>query len=76
MLLLTDHAKRINSAMLISVTPLWSVWQSWQRCSVTCGSGIRRRSRICSNGTGCLGSSSEIEECHFSPCAGAIENLS
>ncbi|KXJ15604.1 Thrombospondin-1 [Exaiptasia diaphana] len=27
----------------------WGQWSSWSRCSVICGTGIRRRTRNCDN---------------------------
>ncbi|XP_055958580.1 scavenger receptor cysteine-rich type 1 protein M160 [Patella vulgata] len=47
----------------------WSDWGSFSGCSVTCGLGIRSRSRECNNptpvigGSNCIGISTDTEEC-------------
>lgn len=47
----------------------WGAWAAWQGCSVTCGSGSRRRYRNCDNpspdfgGAACAGDSFEQEAC-------------
>ncbi|RCN45793.1 thrombospondin type 1 domain protein [Ancylostoma caninum] len=34
---------------------LWSPWQDWSSCSVSCGAGMKRRVRTCQYGTDCPG---------------------
>lgn len=47
----------------------WSPWSEWTGCDVTCGSGLRQRSRLCNNppprsgGTMCEGDDAEIKTC-------------
>ncbi|XP_060593873.1 thrombospondin-1-like [Ruditapes philippinarum] len=53
----------------------WSDWSNWGTCSVTCGMGLQRRTRTCSNpppilaGNHCFGDRSETQLCMPSPCA-------
>ncbi|XP_060570798.1 uncharacterized protein LOC132729070 [Ruditapes philippinarum] len=53
----------------------WSDWSHWGTCSVTCGMGLKRRTRTCSNptpslgGNHCFGDRSEIQLCMPAPCA-------
>ncbi|EDO49968.1 predicted protein, partial [Nematostella vectensis] len=52
----------------------WSSWSSWQTCSRTCGGGMRKRTRSCTNpapkggGRGCYGRSSEQQICNRQSC--------
>lgn len=53
----------------------WSTWTDWESCSVTCGTGLRRRIRSCSNpvprapGNHCDGDSTDFELCFNRTCA-------
>lgn len=61
-----------------SVDGGWSVWQTWGRCSVTCGNGVRNRARSCNNpvpqygGKQCTGDATEIHFCHERSCPGVF----
>ncbi|XP_052699211.1 SCO-spondin-like isoform X2 [Crassostrea angulata] len=52
----------------------WSLWGSYSSCSVTCGVGIQKRERTCTEpvsqygGTDCVGLSSETQNCTESEC--------
>ena len=56
----------------------WSQWGAWGGCSVTCGGGIRSRSRACNDplptinekvkGSNCPSSSIDIEQCTKPRC--------
>ncbi|XP_057363933.1 hemicentin-1 isoform X3 [Manis pentadactyla] len=52
----------------------FSPWSAWRPCSVTCGKGIQKRSRLCSNpfpangGKLCQGSDSETRNCQHELC--------
>lgn len=52
----------------------WSVWGSWSTCSKSCGPGMRRRQRTCSNprpnllGNACEGDSSDYDLCLITAC--------
>lgn len=54
----------------------WSLWGSYTSCSVTCGVGIQKRERTCTEplpqygGTDCVGLSSETQNCTESECPG------
>ncbi|XP_047561044.1 hemicentin-1 isoform X2 [Lutra lutra] len=52
----------------------YSQWSTWRACSVTCGKGIQKRSRLCNNpfpangGKPCQGSDSEMRNCQRKLC--------
>jgi hypothetical protein len=54
----------------------WSRWSPWGSCSVTCGIGLERRDRTCSNpypgpgGEPCYGDARDDRACFVRPCAG------
>lgn len=48
-------------------TGMWSLWSDWSLCSVTCGNGIKKRTRSCSTGN-CPGSYRETDTCMVSTC--------
>ncbi|XP_020613183.1 mucin-like protein [Orbicella faveolata] len=54
----------------------WSNWGAWSSCSVTCGGGVQRRSRPCTNpptrngGVDCQGNNLHSQACHINGCPG------
>ncbi|TRZ02412.1 hypothetical protein DNTS_034467 [Danionella cerebrum] len=52
----------------------WSSWVSWGACSVSCGGGMRQRTRICASpaplhgGRQCEGRDIHIDFCNNDPC--------
>ena len=56
----------------------YTEWNGWSPCSVTCGRGIKKRQRFCTNpepaygGVACghLGSGEEIVQCYDVNCPG------
>jgi hypothetical protein len=56
----------------------WTLWGIWGKCSATCGEGMRKRTRSCTNprperfGDHCFGDSTEVELCNTRSCAGKI----
>ena len=54
------------------VDGFWLNWISWGRCTLSCGGGIRTRTRTCNpprnNGRQCSGPSSQTNSCPFRPC--------
>ncbi|XP_014089304.2 semaphorin 5c isoform X1 [Bactrocera oleae] len=52
----------------------WSCWTDWSPCSVTCGMGLRRRTRRCLGGHDklCSGKAIEEEKCAMAPCTDFI----
>ena len=61
---------------LWSVHGNWALWSSWGDCTVSCGSGQRRRFRTCTNprpefnGRDCLGAGQQTQHCNTHSCAG------
>ncbi|CAH1239805.1 ADGRB2 [Branchiostoma lanceolatum] len=54
----------------------WEEWGAWGDCSVSCGSGSRIRTRVCSTGAGqCEGPDTDTEQCSFAgPCPAEDNN--
>lgn len=53
----------------------WGCWTDWSSCSVSCGIGIKQRTRVCLSITNrsvesvnCDGSSISEEPCEMPPC--------
>ncbi|WAR30048.1 HMCN1-like protein, partial [Mya arenaria] len=52
----------------------WSIWEIWGGCDVTCGKGIKSRSRTCNNppaaggGFDCVGNTVETDVCSLETC--------
>ncbi|XP_059172831.1 uncharacterized protein LOC131953601 [Physella acuta] len=54
----------------------WQDWGNWGPCSVSCGKGVRARSRVCMSGdkdVSCAGESSKLEKCEIPICEGPVE---
>lgn len=53
----------------------WTLWGTWGQCSVTCGTGIKRRHRECDNpapsrsGKNCLGNNEQTDLCTLRTCS-------
>ena len=60
--------------MFVVVNGGWSDFGKWSECSVTCGEGIRERTRTCTNpapahgGLDCVGDNNEKESCNMQAC--------
>ena len=56
--------------------PEWTPWSPWSSCSLTCGGGLRGRSRECREGSqkypddACPGNAAEEEGCNEEKCPG------
>ena len=54
----------------------WSSWQSWGECSMSCGTGVQIRQRVCNNpapehgGADCPDSSTDSQSCLVGSCPG------
>ncbi|XP_043327363.1 thrombospondin-1 isoform X1 [Cervus elaphus] len=52
----------------------WGPWSPWDICSVTCGGGVQKRSRLCNNptpqfgGKDCIGDVTENQICNKQDC--------
>uniref|UniRef100_A0AC34R7M1 Uncharacterized protein n=1 Tax=Panagrolaimus sp. JU765 TaxID=591449 RepID=A0AC34R7M1_9BILA len=46
----------------------WGTWSLWTACTVTCGSGIKQRSRACNIPNRCIGAATERETCNTHVC--------
>ncbi|WAR30267.1 CADN-like protein [Mya arenaria] len=52
----------------------WDSWSDWSTCSETCGTGLKRRQRTCTDtkgtqfGGGCIGNDQEQKECNIKSC--------
>lgn len=72
----SGEGKQIMSCALVScpVNGKWSVWSKWSECSESCSTGVKSRTRTCSNpsprngGKGCPGNAKELETCQLKPC--------
>ena len=66
----------LPSNFSVPVNGNWGAWRPWSTCTKTCGGGVKRRTRTCSNpapkngGRACTGSSAESQACNTSPCKG------
>lgn len=71
-----NHYLTLNSCLLFIVKQdgKWSHWSPWSSCSVTCGSGVITRIRLCNSptpqmgGKECKGEGRQTEKCEKSPC--------
>ena len=78
-LLLLLYALQYTSDTVSHLNPVnggWSNYGEWGDCSVTCGSGVRARTRTCTNpvpsggGMDCDGSTTQVDMCVLEACSG------
>ncbi|XP_038613568.1 hemicentin-1 [Tachyglossus aculeatus] len=54
----------------------WGTWQTWSKCSASCGGGEQTRRRLCNNpvpfktGHLCPGDSTQVSRCNIQACPG------
>ncbi|XP_074624580.1 SCO-spondin-like isoform X4 [Acropora palmata] len=52
----------------------WTTWRAWEQCSLTCGGGIQKSYRTCTNpkpafgGADCEGANERSRTCNVNPC--------
>ncbi|XP_035685698.1 cartilage intermediate layer protein 1-like [Branchiostoma floridae] len=55
--------------LILTTDGAWTTWAEWGACDVTCGGGVQRRTRTCSNpapegdGMDCAGRDSQVRAC-------------
>ncbi|CAC5418366.1 Adhesion G protein-coupled receptor B2,Coadhesin,Thrombospondin-1,Adhesion G protein-coupled receptor B1,Mucin-like protein,Hemicentin-1,Adhesion G protein-coupled receptor B3,Thrombospondin-2 [Mytilus coruscus] len=60
--------------MACPIDGIWSNWNEWTACSLSCGSGIQSRNRTCNDpepqygGIYCSGNNTEEQRCKEDPC--------
>lgn len=63
-----------SSLLHILVNGRWGPWSPWSACTVTCGGGIRERSRLCNSpepqygGKPCVGDTKQHDMCNKKDC--------
>lgn len=71
----------IGSFLFFPVHGNWAGWESWGACSVSCGVGLMKRFRTCSNpapsisGRPCIGAGEEGQRCTQQLCPGNVNHL-
>ena len=71
----------IGSFLFFPVHGNWAGWESWGACSVSCGVGLQKRFRTCSNptpsisGRPCIGAGEEGQRCTQQLCPGNVNHL-
>ena len=66
---------------VLTVHGNWGNWGNYDACSVTCGGGVRERTRVCDNpppangGNQCAGKETEKSSCNTCACASKHETL-
>ncbi|VDH96262.1 Hypothetical predicted protein [Mytilus galloprovincialis] len=69
-----DTEVAICNAILCPIDGIWSNWNEWTACSISCGRGSQSRNRTCSDpepqygGTHCSGNKTEEQICNDDPC--------
>lgn len=81
-LMMTQIFHKKTCFLFISVNGKFGQWSPWSPCSVTCGIGVKNRTRTCHapepqfGGKSCteqaLGSSMESTQCYLTPCPGTL----
>lgn len=68
----TDAEQQPDNSIDTQLEHEWSCWTEWSACSVTCGLGLKRRTRRCLGGHEklCAGRGLEEQKCEMVPCEG------
>ncbi|XP_074653359.1 uncharacterized protein LOC141907576 [Tubulanus polymorphus] len=70
----TENGKCTDAECNAPLDGHWNRWSSWDSCSITCGTGTKKRTRQCqdpapkNNGRMCVGSATDITPCSMRPC--------
>ena len=62
--------------IFLKVDGRWSEWQVWGTCSKSCGGGVQKRIRGCTNpapangGRDCVGELEQTQACNLNACPG------
>ena len=52
----------------VTVAGTWSAWGDYNNCSVSCGGGVMRRSRLCVPSDSCTGEAHSSLPCNYNGC--------
>ncbi|XP_024887509.1 semaphorin-5A [Temnothorax curvispinosus] len=63
-----SHPCRVNLGSDNTAEGQWSCWTEWSECSVTCGVGVRTRTRECLGPESCSGPRLVRESCEMPSC--------